>query len=102
MFDNDTVELINSAPKLDGLDLAELPKQLTEAYASIVSARVCLREGADQAGLPDEVIEIVKRMTRLAFSHEAIVSASEDMENRAAAAFVAGSAHHVILGGCRS
>ncbi|AIG04107.1 DEAD/DEAH box helicase [Pseudomonas proteolytica] len=97
MFDNDTVELINSAPKLDGLDLAELPKQLTEAYASIVSARVCLREGADQAGLPDEVIEIVKRMTRLAFSHEAIVSASEDMENRAAAAFVAGSAHHVIL-----
>jgi superfamily II DNA/RNA helicase len=97
MFDNDTVELINSAPELDGLDLAELPKQLTEAYASIVSARICLREGAEQAGLPDEVTEIVKRMTRLAFTHEAIVSASEDMENRVAAAFVAGSAHHVIL-----
>lgn len=97
MFDNDTVELINSAPKLEGLDLVELPKQLTEAYASIVSARVCLREGAERPGLPDEVVEIVKRMTRLAFSHEAIVSASDDMENRAAAAFVAGSAHHVIL-----
>lgn len=97
MFDNDTVELINSAPKLDGLDLAELPKQLTEAYASIVSARICLREGAERVELPDEVTEVVKRMTRLAFSHEAIVSASEEMENRVAAAFVAGSAHHVIL-----
>ena len=97
MFDNDTVELINSAPELDGLDLAELPKQLTEAYASIVSARICLREETEQSRLPDNVIEIVKRMTRLAFSNEAIVSASENVENRMAAAFVAGSAHHVIL-----
>ncbi|HBP1176241.1 DEAD/DEAH box helicase [Pseudomonas aeruginosa] len=97
MFDNDTVELINRAPELDGLDLAELPKQLTEAYASIVSARICLREGTEQTGLPDDLIEIIKQMTRLAFSLEAIVSASEDAENRMAAAFVAGSAHHVIL-----
>lgn len=97
MFDNDTVELISSAPKLEGLDLSELPRQLTEAYASIVSARICIREGGGQSEVPAEIAGIVKRMTRLAFSHEAIVSASDDLSNRAAAAFVAGSAHHVIL-----
>jgi superfamily II DNA/RNA helicase len=97
MFDNDTVDLINSAPELEGLDLRSLPRQLTEAYASIVSARIRLREGGDVDEMPTEIAEIIRKMTRLAFSHEAIVSATKDMDNRAAAAFVAGSAHHVIL-----
>jgi hypothetical protein len=40
MFDADTVALIAAAPHLDGLDLTTLPQRLTNAYASIVAARI--------------------------------------------------------------
>lgn len=40
MFDPITASLIRTAPALEGLDLDNLPKRLTEAFADIVSARV--------------------------------------------------------------
>jgi len=74
-----------------------LPEQLTAAYASIVTARVRLRELADDTPLPDEIEALAARMRRIAFTNEAFVSAFPDRENRASAAFVAGAAHHVSL-----
>lgn len=97
MFDADTTRLISSAPQLPGLDLNDLPRRLTDAYATLVSARIRLRELADTNQLPEEVMAVAHEMNRLAFSQEALVSASGDRENRAAAAFVAGAAHHVVL-----
>jgi len=97
VFDADAVRLIGEAPPLEGLDLAELPQQFTNAYASIVSARIRLRELSTGTALPDELTRLVSTMRRLAFTQEALVSAVRERENRKAAAFVAGSAHHVVL-----
>jgi superfamily II DNA/RNA helicase len=97
MFDSDTAALIASAPALPELDLADLPQQLTNAYATLVSARIRLQKLAEDDPLPEDIARIVNEMRRLAFSHEAFVSVLGDRENRTAAAFVAGSAHHVTL-----
>lgn len=97
MFDTETVALISRAPALDGVDLAELPQLLTNAYTTIVSARIRLREAGKAETIPDELHETIAEMKRLAFSHEAFVAVLEDRENRASAAFVAGAAHHVTL-----
>lgn len=97
MFDADTSSLISRAPELEGLDLASLPEQLTDAYASIVTARVRLQTLADGKPLPEEIEALVTHMRRIAFANEAFVSALPERENRASAAFVAGAAHHVSL-----
>ena len=97
MFDSVTVELISSAPALDGLDLSELPQLLTEAYTTIVSARIRLRESAVENRYTEDFIEVIRKMRRLAFTQEALVSVLAERENRAAAAFVGGTAHYVRL-----
>jgi hypothetical protein len=97
MYDADTIALFSRVPALDGVDLAELPQRLTSAYASIVSARIRLRDPEGDGALPEGIAEIIGEIKRLAFSHEAFVSVLAERENRAAAAFVAGAAHHVSL-----
>lgn len=97
MFDADTSALISGAPQLEGLDLASLPEKITGAYASIITARVRLRELAAGTPLPEDVEELAAQMRRVAFTNEAFVSALPDRSNRASAAFVAGAAHHVSL-----
>ncbi|PPD47987.1 MAG: RNA helicase, partial [Methylobacter sp.] len=97
MFDSVTVELISSAPPLEDLDLSELPQILTEAYTRIVSARIRLRESADENSYHEDFVEIIHNMKRLAFTQEALVSVLAERENRAAAAFVGGTAHYISL-----
>jgi hypothetical protein len=97
MFDADTVELIARAPPLEGLDLAGLPQALTEVYAQIVAARIRIRGLTVDQLLPDEVTNAIRIMRRVASAHEAFVSALPEREDRSAAAFVAGSAHHVCM-----
>jgi hypothetical protein len=97
VFDSDTSALIANAPELEGLDLPILPEALTDAYASIVTARVRLRELAADTPLPDEIGAVATQMRRIAFTNEAFVSAHPARDNRASAAFVAGAAHHVSL-----
>lgn len=92
MFDPETIALIRSAPPLEGLDLDALPQQLTEAFAKVVSARIRLRTGAPDAEQAD-LAETLELLSRLAATHEAYVALLPDRENRAAAAFVAASAH---------
>lgn len=97
MFDSETVDLISGAPSLDGLNLAELPQLLTKAYTTIVSARIRLRESVDEDKQSADIIKINSEMRRLAFTQEAFVSVLAQRENRAAAAFVGGTAHYVSL-----
>lgn len=97
MFDSETVDLISGAPALDGLSLAELPQLLTKAYTTIVSARIQLRESADENKYSTDIVKINSEMRRLAFTQEAFVSVLAERENRAAAAFVGGTAHYVSL-----
>lgn len=97
MFDANTSALISGAPVLDGLDLATLPQQLTDAYASIVMARVRLREFGTTIDLPKDLQTVALQMRRIAFTNEAFVSALPNRVDRLSAAFVAGAAHHVAL-----
>jgi hypothetical protein len=98
MFDADTVALITRAPALEGLDLGTLPQRLTDAYASIVAARIRLRQAVGAPiELPEVTTRTIQEMRRLAFSLEAFVSVVPERDDRAAAGFVAGTAHHVSL-----
>ncbi len=98
MFDAETVERIKLAPALDGLDPSTLPKRFTDAYLRIVTARMRLREGRLSS---DSLVEMVEQTTdemrRLAFTFEAFVAALPSREDRASSAFVAATAHHVVL-----
>lgn len=95
MFDPKTAALIRAAPPLEGLDLDNLPKRLTEVFANIVSAR--LRLGGAPAEADDEpLLATIDELRRIAAAHEAYAALLPDRENRASAAFVAASAHQAI------
>ena len=97
MFDVETVALIASAPSLDGLNLADLPQRFTSAYASIVAARVRLRDVGSADAIPDQLSTISAEMQRIASAHEAFLAVLPNRDNRMAAAFVGGTAHYVGL-----
>ena len=95
MYDPSTADLIRRTPPLDDLDREDLPDYLSESYAKIVSARLRLRAGhiVDD----EELAELVSRLRRLAFTNEALVSVSPTRDDRAAAAFVAATAHQLVF-----
>lgn len=62
MFDTSTAELIASAPALDGLDLTNLPKELTRTYSTIVSLRMRLREATVSESSTEELRAILARL----------------------------------------
>src|SRR6266478_668780 len=95
MFDTSTAELIASAPALDGLDLTNLPKELTRTYSTIVSLRMRLRDANVSEASTEELRAILARLERLGYAQEAFAAVAPDRENRAAAAFVAASAHQL-------
>ena len=95
MYDSDTSKLIQSSPALDGLNRERLPELLSDAFAKIAAARFRLRDGA--AKDDHELIDLIAEMQRLAFTNEILVAASPEREDRAAAAFVAGSAHQLCF-----
>src|SRR5450830_612385 len=101
MFDADTSKLISGAPELDELDLENLSQRFTDAYVSILTARIRLRKLTEEASPPEDVKIISAQMRKIAFANEAFVSVLPDRENRASAAFVAGAAHHVSLMGSK-
>jgi hypothetical protein len=95
MFDATTAALIRAAPPLEGLDLDNLPKRLTEAFADIVSARIRLR-GATAEADDEALLATVAELRRIAAAHETYAALLPERENRASAAFVAASAHQAI------
>lgn len=97
MFDPVTVGLIAQAPPLKSLNLEELPKQFTNAYAEIVAARVRMRGLVDADSRTEALSELIDQMRRLAAAQEAFVASDPTRQTRAAAAFVAGAAHQLCL-----
>lgn len=95
MYDADTARLIQSSPSLDGLNRERLPELLSDAFAKIAAARFRLRDG--DAADDEELIELIAEMQRLALTNEILVAVSPIREDRAAAAFVAGSAHQLCF-----
>jgi DEAD/DEAH box helicase len=95
MYDADTAKLIQSSPPLDGLNRERLPVVLSDAFAKIAAARFRLRDG--DATDDQELIELIAEMQRLALTNEILVAVSPAREDRAAAAFVAGSAHQLCF-----
>lgn len=97
MFDPVTVQLIARAPPLATLNLEELPRRFTNAYAEIVSARVRMRGLVDQKSRTEALAKLIDEMRRLAATQEAFVVTDRARATRAAAAFVAGAAHQLCL-----
>ena len=95
MFDSETVDLIRSAPPLEGLELDDLPKVLTRAYSRIVALRMRLRATLSAEAYEAELGEMSRELETIALTQEAFVAATPDRENRASAAFVAASAHQL-------
>lgn len=95
MYDLSTADLIRGTPPLDDLDRESLPDQLSKSYAKIVSARLRLR--ASQIVDDEELAELASSFRRLAFTNEALVSVSPGRDDRAAAAFVAATAHQLVF-----
>lgn len=98
MFDPVTSALLRNAPTLDGLDIEGLPKRLTSAFANIVSARIRLRT-AGETGEGVAFAETLAELRRVAAAHEVYVALLPERENRAAASFVAASAHQACMVG---
>ncbi|CAN7588658.1 DEAD/DEAH box helicase [Acidovorax sp. LjRoot194] len=105
MFDPSTEELIRHAPTLNGLDNNQLSKEFTRIYTTIVAARMRLRDlasQADQAGESraetlENVSKEMKFLRELASTQEALISVSPSRDDRRSAAFVAGTAHYVLM-----
>ncbi|MGO7611074.1 DEAD/DEAH box helicase [Rhizobium ruizarguesonis] len=94
MYDSDTANLIRLTPQLEGLDRDRLPEQLSEAFAKIAAARMKLRGGSD---VDEDVVKLIGEMQRLALTNEALVASAPTRDDRASAAFVAGSAHQLCF-----
>lgn len=97
MFDPVTIDLIGAAPSLNSLDLDELPRRFTNAFAEIVAARVRLRGAASAEDRSEVLDELLDEMRRLAAAQELLVATAPERADRAAAAFVAGTAHQLCL-----
>ncbi len=95
MFDQQTIDLIRSAPPLPGLDLEDLPKELTRVYSTIVALRMRMRAAVDAATYEEALGEAERQLWKIAMAQEALVAVATDLPNRAAAAFVAASAHQL-------
>lgn len=95
MYDQETARLIRETPSLKGLNRKSLPLLLTEAFAEIASARIRLRDMNNEE--PQRLSKLLRKIRRLAYTNEALVSALPDREDRSAAAFVAATAHQLCL-----
>lgn len=97
MFDPVTIDLISSAPQLESLGLEELPQRFTNAYAEIVAARVRYHGAIDTEEKNEKLEELLEEMRRLAATQELLVTSMPERADRAAAAFVAGTAHQLCM-----
>jgi hypothetical protein len=92
-----TISLIAGAPPLEALDLEELPRRFTNVFAEIIAARVRLRGAAAAEDRSAALVALLDEMRRLAAAQELLVATAPERADRAAAAFVAGTAHQLCL-----
>lgn len=94
MYDAVTAELIRASPPLQGLDRATLPDLFSETFAQIAAARIRFREAGSTPSA--RLFELIGTMRRIANTNEALVAALPRRDDRAAAAFVAATAHKLV------
>lgn len=93
MYDPETSKLIQLAPRLRGLNVDDLPKLLTEAFSTIVSTRIRLRDHASD----EELSKILTMLNRIAAAYEVYTAVlPEESKGRASAAFVSATAYQLI------
>jgi DEAD/DEAH box helicase len=95
MFDSHTAQLIRRAPALSQLDMERLPQRLTQAFTAMVAFRVRMSQAG--VALPPELLAELDVFRRMANTFEALVVLLPTRENRAAAAYVAAQAHHLVF-----
>lgn len=94
MFDPQTARLIRDVPRLTGLDVDRLPQRLTQAFAEIVAFRV--RMGPAAGDLPAKLVSELESFRRMAHTFESVVALLPSRSDRAASAYVAAQAHHLL------
>ncbi len=94
MFDKSAVELIKKAPIFGDLDLKKLPKDFTDGYAEIISARIAFNEGIESEV---KLISLLDDVKRIASTYEAYVLLLNTKENYKSAAFIAASAYQLMF-----
>lgn len=94
MYDQHATDLIKRAPIFGNINLDYLPKYFTDGYTQVVSYRLRLNSGFLA---PDELKELLSEIEKIALTYESYVFLLSERENRAAAAFVAASAHQLLF-----
>lgn len=95
MFDSTTASLIRTTPEIDGYDQQRLPELLTQCYAQISVVRLRLARGSEET--VEELREPISQLRTLAIALEIYAAMAPDNDDRQAAAFVAGTAHQLLV-----
>ena len=96
MFDPITTELIRSAPVLEGLDLNELPKRLTAAFAQLCPPEfACMGVPASSKTGNHQDLADLRRLAAVM----SLCSSASRARKPGGAAFVAASAHQACIVG---
>lgn len=90
MYDRQSSDLLKSAPSIYDIDPEDLPRILTESYATLVSERLS-KTNPDK----DEDATVAFLLT-IAEAYETIAGLVDDDSLRRASAFVAGSAYQIL------
>lgn len=95
MFDPTTAALIRTSPEVEGFDPQRLPELLTLCYTQISVIRLRLSRGS--AETLEQLVEPVSRLRTLAVALEIYAAIAPENDDRQAAAFVAGTAHQLLV-----
>ncbi|WBL43556.1 DEAD/DEAH box helicase [Algoriphagus halophytocola] len=93
MYNSITEEVIRNAPQIDGSETDNLPQYLTEVYARIVSVR---RRLDDSKRVDQKLISDIAELRKLANNLESMTVLNLKNTNQVSAAFVSGTAHHLL------
>lgn len=99
MFDSTTASLIRTTPEIDGYDQQRLPELLTSCYTQISVIRLRLARGSDET--VEELREPISQLRTLAVALEIYAAMAPENEDRQAAAFVAATAHQLLIEAAR-
>ena len=95
MFDPISVEIIKSAPELDGISLERLPEYLSEMYTKIINLR--RKIAVTGTSIENNDLEELHKLWRMAHTYSALtIGGRLTKEQKTGAAFVAGNAFNLV------
>jgi len=93
MYNSITEEVIRRVPQIDGSETNDLPQYLTKIYARIVSVR---RRIDGTRKISKQLRRDIGELRKLANNLESLTVLNKNNKNLVSAAFVAGTAHHLL------